>query len=841
MLSCIYHSSQPATHAAASAKPRSHTSQQHPSRFPSHKHSLDLTKVGMPSFGPEVFAGLDQIGLDWQPNWPNGLTPPAGLLADAAAVEYFRSPSFATTEYRSQKGATSCRSEQRHSGRYPGSPEATGSSSVGDHLMGDSSGLRDDRWYGTLAQIKRLRLLIHSMTRSPQMPALLREDREDGHGSLRIPPLLDTVIELESQARLQKEQNDKESLARLLPRVSSASKIRQLLPPRQACKKLVSAYFETFGSVLCILDTTVFLNDVERFWEKKVASQSSMADHEESFAHKLLVVVALGSVTCPGSPGSGSTEAHRARHTSRRNHAIVCVQHTRQWLAQKTERGIRVDLDIAQILCLLALARLTQLHTDPWPRRPSTDGTIILTGDHDLARLGIQMGLHREPRVPGAVKEAEREMRRRLWATMLELSLHQYLDGELPPPLNAESYDCAEPSPSRLDEDHRSYLELDYQRVPASTVLAVLSRTQRLRLRILQHLYAPGATMTSNESQRLAAELNKACNVEMNNLLSLGMARPTSFQLWMVNILTRPFVLALNAPFGGELECKFTSYYFRRMRMETAILMLRSSPHDDGLSLMEPQAHLRSSQAGPRSQTTQRAPYPFLPTPSTGETCSSNSRQQSDIHKVACTALCVGGPGYFSVVQRQVVATLCADVIAEVQDDLFPALDAAMFQNVVAILEDVVNEFRTQVHASGGIHACRELILFTAAHSFAAALLLHRCGSAREVDESIRSSLWMALHHCCKAMGEPAEGVLEMDWEIGIIDAVDEPPRHVTAAGDAAADEDAEIEAQMQRADFVLEPRDEVQELAASTADAEIADMWALDDDESYFSVGIRL
>ncbi|KAM3504611.1 hypothetical protein MY11210_008282 [Beauveria gryllotalpidicola] len=829
-LSCIYHS-QPRAYVA-SAPPRSHTAQHQP-RPKVNTHGVDLTKFNLPSFESDTFAGLDQIGIDWQPSWEHQITPPTG-------ADYFQSPTFSVIDDPNNKESAN---PSMTGQRYPGSSEAINPGSVA-HCMGVGPGSGDDRWYQILARIGKLEFLVRDITRDQGsvkdqlVPVLWDRYEAEADECLRLPPLSGIVLKLQSQARLQKQQDNKQSLARLSPLLETSSRIHQLLPPRQACKKLVSAYFETFGSVLCILDTTVFTSEFERFWEAIDASRVPSTDHEEAFAHKLLVVIALGSVTCPSSPGAASAEAERARQTSRRNHAIMCVQHTRQWLAQKTARGIRADLDVAQILCLLALARQTQLHTDPWPRRPSMDGTIILTGDHDLARLGMQMGLHREPRTGSMAtpaKKAETELRRRLWATMLELSLHQYLDAELPPPLGSESYDCTTPSSNGVEEEPRSYFVPDSLRVPASTILAALSRTQRLRLRILEHLHASGASKDIKESHRLAIELNQAFNAEVNSLLSPASTQPTSFQLWLLNVLIRPFILALGVPVSGGPENRFADYYLRRLRLETAVSMLRPGPHEDGPgSIQSQQMPSHVGQAGSRIKTAAAA-YPFLPTPGTAESCNTSSEQSFGTHKAACTSLYVGGPSYYAVVHRQVVASLCVDVVAEIEDGMFPNLDAAILYRVVAIIEDVVNEYRDQVHASGGAHACHEFILFAAAHSLALASLNR--SSAREMNKSVMSSVWMALHHCCQAMGEPAEAILETEWETEAVEAATEP-RHITTSV-SDADKGYEIDAQLQSVKYILEQQGDAERLAVSTVDSEIADMWAFDDDESYFSVGL--
>lgn len=263
------------------------------------------------------------------------------------------------------------------------------------------------------------------------------------------------------------------------------------------CSLLLDTYINTFESVLRILHVPTFTREYERFW-RSPASQT--VDEDEPFACKLMIAMALGSCVCLSR---SVDDLERVQGTSLRYQSNGWISYGKQWLARRMFSGSRADLDMAQIMCLLALARHTHHHTLP-------TGSGWFPGDHDLTRVGIQMGLHREPRIcfPNmSVQEAE--IRRRLWATMLELSLQRCFDEWLPAPLSPESYDCAPPS-SITDED----LELGIMNTCASStsvkrllftpsiVQVLLARTQRLRLRILHLVNAPGQSPRRKPSTR---------------------------------------------------------------------------------------------------------------------------------------------------------------------------------------------------------------------------------------------------------------------------------------------------------------------------------------------------
>ncbi|KAH6983163.1 hypothetical protein BKA56DRAFT_631545 [Ilyonectria sp. MPI-CAGE-AT-0026] len=430
----------------------------------------------------------------------------------------------------------------------------------------------------------------------------------------------------------------------------------------------------TFESVLRILHVPTFMREYERFW-RSPASQT--VDEDEPFACKLMIAMALGSCVC----------------LSRSVDDLERISHGKQWLARRMFSGSRADLDMAHIMCLLALARHTHHHMLP-------TGSGWFPGDHDLTRVGIQMGLHREPRIcfPNmSVQEAE--IRRRLWATMLELSLQLCFDEGLPAPLSPESHDCAPPS-SITDED----LEL-------GIVPTCASSTSRLRLRILHLVNAPGASKAYEESHQLAADLNTACCIYLGVFRS--MEKPTNFQIKLLDVFTRPFVLALHGPFADQAATNPTYYYSRKMRMEVSALLLKK-------------------------------PLVALPPAVEGHGVKTGS----DFNLVgtdACAALCTQGHGHFALVQRQATEALCLDLISESEEKAFPVTDGAGWRQLRDAVRSAVGMFERRVRAAGGAHSTHEFLFFACAGAYTEATL--RGGRSRDADEAIAETARTALVH----------------------------------------------------------------------------------------------
>ncbi|CVL06782.1 uncharacterized protein FMAN_11878 [Fusarium mangiferae] len=537
--------------------------------------------------------------------------------------------------------------QTKRSGRSPGAQTREREySGAEDH---------ERHWYEPFSTYEKLRFLVDSLSRDD--PYLSSEQE-----ALR--PLFETYKRLlRDSRRTQEARLTSENL------VSTQSGHRGMLPARRTCDSLVDAYIKTFESVLRIIHVPSFLRDYEHFWED---SASAVSSSDETFACKLLLVAALGSITFTPA------ESQQGQATSCREQSNNWISHVKDWLARKSMKVMRGDLSMAQIACLLALTRHTH-HQDSAPM-----GVAWLSEGHGLTHMAVQMGLHREPRVRSPNMSAkEAEIRRRLWATMLELSLQVSVDQGLPAPIAPESYDCEVPS-SIADED--LVLRVESQGPSQSSVLTLLAKTQRLRLRILQLVNAPGSSKTYQECHGLASELNTECSAGQLRLDS-----PLSdFQSSFLTSFTKPFMLALHEAFAEEAYYKPEYYYSRRMRMEISAQLL--------------------------SSTASLGPY---------------------------SALFTNGSGQFSVMQRQATMSLCLDLIRDFEEDSFPNLDSASRVQLRDILSNAVTMFKRRVEMSRGSESTEEFVLFSCALSYIESLQRKEDGDkmAAKISETAKTVL----------------------------------------------------------------------------------------------------
>ncbi|KAK6823485.1 hypothetical protein PG987_013742 [Apiospora arundinis] len=599
-------------------------------------------------------------------------------------------------------------------------------------------------------------------------------------------PLMEILAKLEQTAVLEHEKK-----AMVAPSVWSGpsspnltvTAAKKLLPSRLECDDLVKTFINTFESVFSVLHVPSFLLEYERLWEASSTSARLGVDTvaEETFICNLLLIITLGSYA------SLHRLASTYEQTTLQSQAACWVAFVKHWTTQQMVTGYRASIGTAQTMCLMALTKLI------CPQHSGAAGTNILLGDYDLTRIGFQIGLHRKPTVNMSRKVAE--MHRGLWATMLELSLQQCFDKGLPASLTHASYDCEPPSGNigeEVEDDNDE--DQDYHneehllpRSPGNgkfTIIGMLAATQRLRIQVLDVLNAPSRSQAYDSSHQLAAELNEVCNTNMAKLGRTPASSTRDFQIHMLEMSTRPFVIALHCPFADQVSPANPTYYYSRiMRMELSALLLTSScspesVHDkdsssgSGGSATPPStcsSYWRSSPdflANQRSQYYQTSHYANAAGPTSSDLmmhnkidsidfggtlnkhiktngddsirAKTNADQRAEASAVIAAAssassetlppevyasLLFHGHGFYAHARRNATTSLFLDLISELEEQSFPTLHGATWQLLREVLHNVVQVFEKCVIYAGGIHSTREFVLFSAAAAYVDGLL----------------------------------------------------------------------------------------------------------------------
>jgi hypothetical protein len=202
-----------------------------------------------------------------------------------------------------------------------------------------------------------------------------------------------------------------------------------LLPGRENVDHHVHLYFDTFETVYRVLHAPTFWSEYNCMWEDLQAVRP---------AFLVTILLVMATVNCI-SPKEEST--YIGDSAASREVAILWIESCEIWLQRQSQK--HAYLAIWQIRVLLLLSKITNT--------VKKKRTWTLAGN--LMRQAMSAGFHRDPTLLGAkVSIFDQEMRRRLWATIVELELQTSIDRGMPSASAGVSFDCA-PVLNVNDED----------------------------------------------------------------------------------------------------------------------------------------------------------------------------------------------------------------------------------------------------------------------------------------------------------------------------------------------------------------------------------------------------
>jgi hypothetical protein len=195
----------------------------------------------------------------------------------------------------------------------------------------------------------------------------------------------------------------------------------RLLPDRETVDYLVRLYFDTFETMYRILHRPSFWIEYQMFWENRGQAANP--------AIVILLLLMMAAVSClslkeqPTYIGSSAIARERA---------VLWIEVSEWWLRRHSQKHIY--LAIWQMRCLLILAK--QVNVVKKKQSWTAAGTLV--------REAMSAGFHRDPSLLGEkVSIFDQEMRRRLWATMVELELQASIDRGMPSASAGIPSDCA--------------------------------------------------------------------------------------------------------------------------------------------------------------------------------------------------------------------------------------------------------------------------------------------------------------------------------------------------------------------------------------------------------------
>ncbi|KAK7179746.1 transcriptional regulatory protein, partial [Paraphaeosphaeria sporulosa] len=327
------------------------------------------------------------------------------------------------------------------------------------------------------------------------------------------------------------------------------------LPDKTTLDPQVALYFQTCETSYRILHEPSFWREYQAFWERQ--------SNDESFTPFAAVLLYILAVTKCLQPNDGNIFVGDSAVD--RDTALDFIETCDTWLQRQSRK--QTTLTFFQLHCLSLLAK--RLNCLKLKQDWTTSGDII--------RVAIAAGLHRNPSLlsRGRISEFEKEMRRRVWLTIVELELQGSIDCGLPSSACGLYFDVQPPF-NLPDETFAA----DTTQIPAgrpiehftsTSYLIVSLQSMPLRLHLLQLLNNPTTELQYSDVLHYDSQLNAMLNTLPNWTDPRADIPSTLLKLQLVQ-----FLLILHRPYAvyATTNKRFSFSFTACIEAASTILML---------------------------------------------------------------------------------------------------------------------------------------------------------------------------------------------------------------------------------------------------------------------------
>ncbi|KAI2865814.1 transcriptional regulator family: Fungal Specific TF [Aspergillus niger] len=325
------------------------------------------------------------------------------------------------------------------------------------------------------------------------------------------------------------------------------------IPTRSVCDELVQCYLRTFERVYRIVHIPSFNKEYQQFWDQPLAAPTP-------FLMKLALILAIGTTFHPQRGKAGKEYDTRLIQT--------WIYAAQWWLTGPAEKNT-FNLDGLQIFCLLLLAR-----------QMGSPGPSLYLSAGSLLQTATAMGLHRDSAYFPFLPPFQSEMRARLWATVLELTLQSSLDSASPitipyfdtkPPSNFNDTDI-NPDIKPLPNPHPSTTHTD------TSLQLLLNASFSLRAETIHLIHSPDR-IPYQKALYLATKLRTTCHT-ITTFFQSNTTTITTSPFHKSHLLTtlNRYILHLHLPFAHAASTTPQYHYSRKLCLESALTIASFAP-----------------------------------------------------------------------------------------------------------------------------------------------------------------------------------------------------------------------------------------------------------------------
>lgn len=320
-------------------------------------------------------------------------------------------------------------------------------------------------------------------------------------------------------------------------------------PSRDVADRMVTMYLEAFESTCRIIHIPSFRDEYRKFWEHQEATPIEQR-------LRILLVIGIGSSLILERDIVPRVAVQQWTYASQ------------TWLSGPLEKD-RLSTSGIQIYCLTILAR--QIF--------SIGGDLVWMSMGSLIHRAMQIGLHRDPKHLPPMSSLQAEVRRRLWATVLEMAVQASLDAAMPPRISFDEFDTEPPSNVNDEDINESAIVVQPQprsSYTESSMQLILYESLPIRLGILQLLNGLRSEISYLDVLSLSSRMNDAMAEHGRFLNENGIA---PFHRHLIDYLFRRFMIPLHCIFACKACTNPLFHHSLKVCVDTAMALL--STDDD--------------------------------------------------------------------------------------------------------------------------------------------------------------------------------------------------------------------------------------------------------------------
>ncbi|KAJ6111844.1 hypothetical protein N7523_007905 [Penicillium sp. IBT 18751x] len=334
-----------------------------------------------------------------------------------------------------------------------------------------------------------------------------------------------------------------------------------LLPQRQVVDELIGLYLTYIESTHRIFHIPTFLKEVDDFF--------TMAD-DPNMISTAFVVQLLLVISCAWNLADASSLQEKSSVSLKCYTAVEWVLHAERWIENAHIKRFEISALRLYILLVTALNAHGMKRSKAW----------VTTGS--LVQNAMLSGYHRDPSKYARISPFNKEMRRRIWTTIVELNLQVSFDRAMPPSVQSSDYDTLPPLNIDDEEINEASTEVPEDRpltdITDCSFQVALTRSLPLRLKACQLMHSPRISCRYEEIQRLDLDLSRQLSRiptwRASDASDIVTQHKVSLRRATIELKIAQALLSIHTPFAIEAREEALFAPSARSRLDAAIMIL---------------------------------------------------------------------------------------------------------------------------------------------------------------------------------------------------------------------------------------------------------------------------